>query len=163
MADLLESNEQFYTSFEPKLANRFIMYIDGIPSFLIKAASRPKVTLNTVVMDHININRKLKGGKTNWEDITITLYDAIVPSGAQAAMEWIRLSHESVSGRDGYGDFYKKDITINVLGPVGDKCEEWTLKGAFVNAMDGGTLDWSSGEPLNVTLTLSVDYCILQF
>ena len=34
--------------------------------------------------------------------------------------------------RDGYSDFYKKDITFNVLGPVGDKVEEWTLKGSYI-------------------------------
>lgn len=163
MADLLEANEIMFTQWEPKMANRFVMYIDGIPSFLIKAASRPKITLNTTVIDHININRKLKGGKTNWEDLSITLYDAVTPSGAQAAMEWIRLSHESVSGRDGYSDFYKKDVTINILGPVGDKVEEWTLKGAFVTSMEGGTLDWGTGDPLLVNLTIAMDYCILQF
>jgi hypothetical protein len=42
-------------------------------------------------------------------------------------MEWVRLHHESVTGRDGYSDFYKKEITFNSLGPVGDKVEEWTL------------------------------------
>ena len=39
-------------------------------------------------------------------------------------IEWVRLHHESVTGRDGYSDFYKKDITFNSLGPVGDKVEE---------------------------------------
>ena len=92
------------------------------------------------------------------------LYDPIVPSGAQAVMEWVRLSHESVTGRDGYSDFYKKDLTINVLGPVGDKVEEWTLKGAFITSADFGEMDWTdSGEPAVISLTLSVDYCILQF
>ena len=47
-------------------------------------------------------------------------------------MEWVRLSHESVTGRDGYSDFYKKDVTFNVLGFVGDKVEEWTLKGTYI-------------------------------
>ena len=47
-------------------------------------------------------------------------------------MEWVRLSHESVTGRDGYSDFYKKDITFNVLEIVGDKVEEWTLKGSYI-------------------------------
>jgi hypothetical protein len=162
MADLLESNECFFTAFEPKVQNRFIMYVDGIPAYLIKATGRPKITLNTIVLDHMNIQRKLKG-KAIWDDITLTLYDAIVPSAAQAVMEWVRLSHESVTGRDGYADFYKKDITINVLGPVGDKVEEWTLKGAFVNSADFGSMDWSTGEPVNVTVNLSYDYAILQF
>ena len=46
-------------------------------------------------------------------------------------MEWVRLSHESVTGRDGYSDFYKKDVTFNLLGPVGDVVEEWVLKSVY--------------------------------
>ena len=164
MADLLQSNEIFFSAFEPKVQNRFIMYLDGIPSFLIKKTDRPKISGDAKVLDHINIQRKYRG-KSKWSDISIELYDPIVPSGAQAVMEWIRLHHESVTGRDGYADFYKKDVTINVLGPVGDKVEEWTLKGAFISGETNfGSLDWSNdGEFIPIALTLSMDYCILQF
>lgn len=162
MADLLENNEIFFTSFEPKVQNRFIMYIDGIPAYLIKAAGRPQIQQNPIKMDHINVYRKLKG-KSEWQDLEITLYDGIVPSAAQATMEWIRLSHESVTGRDGYADFYKKDVVINVLGPVGDKVEEWTLKGAFPASANFNNMDWSSQEPVLVNVTLAFDYAILQF
>ena len=153
MADLLENNEIFFTSFEPKVQNRFIMYIDGIPAYLIKAAGRPQIQQNPIKMDHINVYRKLKG-KSEWQDLEITLYDGIVPSAAQATMEWIRLSHESVTGRDGYADFYKKDVVINVLGPVGDKVEEWTLKGAFPASANFNNMDWSSQEPVLVNVTV---------
>ena len=30
MADLITANEMFFTAFEPKTSNRFIMYVDGI-------------------------------------------------------------------------------------------------------------------------------------
>jgi len=162
MAQLIESNEIFFTAFEPKVSNRFIMYIDGVPAFLIKGVKRPSINLNTIKLDHINIYRKLKG-KAEWEDVSLTLYDPVSPSGAQTVMEWIRLSHESVSGRDGYGDFYKKDVSIQVLGPVGDVVEEWTLKGAFVSAAEFGELNWETGDPIMINVTLSMDYCILQF
>jgi GTPase len=33
---VLNPNEIFFTAFEPKQANRFIMYIDGIPAYEIK-------------------------------------------------------------------------------------------------------------------------------
>ena len=33
---ILNTNEMMFTAFEPKLQNRFIMYIDGIPAFLVK-------------------------------------------------------------------------------------------------------------------------------
>jgi hypothetical protein len=102
-------------------------------------------------------------GKAKWEPVTIKLYDPIVPSAAQAVMEWVRLSHESVTGRDGYSDFYKKDITFNTLGPVGDKVEEWTLKGAFIQATSMGEMDWGVDDPVEISLTLEYDYAILQF
>ena len=127
---ILNTNEMMFTAFEPKLQNRFLMFIDGIPAYLIKKIARPSITFGEVVLDHINVKRKIKG-KANWDNITCDLYDPVTPSGAQAVMEWVRLSHESVTGRDGYSDFYKKDIRINTLGPVGDVVEEWILKGAY--------------------------------
>ena len=93
----------------------------------------------------------------------ITLYDPIVPSGAQAVMEWVRLHKESVTGRDGYSDFYKKDVTFNVLGPVGDKVEEWTLKGAMIQSANFGDMNFETNEPNEIILTLRYDYAILQF
>ena len=120
MAEILEFNEMFYTNFEPKMKNRFIMEIGGIPSYLIKTANRPNIQFEAVTLEHINLKRKLKG-KGEWQDLEITLYDPIVPSGAQAVMEWVRTSHESLTGRDGYADFYKKDIrssTLSYIPPV---------------------------------------------
>jgi len=163
MAELLNPNEIFWTAFEPKVQNRFIMYIDGIPAFTIRKTDRPKVQSEKKALDHINVQRYYKG-KTTWQDITLELYDPIVPSAAQAVMEWVRLSHESVTGRDGYMDFYKKDVIINVLGPVGDKVEEWKLIGAWPTNVDGQTLDWANGgDALGVTVTLTYDYAILQY
>jgi hypothetical protein len=160
---VLNANEIMFTAFEPKVQNRFIMYIDGIPSYLIKKASAPNVNLNEITLDHINVYRKVKG-KARWEDMSLELYDPITPSGAQAVMEWIRLSHESVTGRDGYSDFYKKDITLNVLGPVGDVVSEWIIKGAFVKVSNFGEYDWSNGEAAaNISITIAMDYCILNY
>ena len=162
MADFIDPNEIFFTPFEPKMSNRFIMEIDGIPAYLIKTAARPQLQLNSVPLDHINVKRYVKG-KAEWQPVTVTLYDPIVPSGAQAVMEWVRLHHESVTGRDGYSDFYKKDITFNVLGPVGDKVEEWTLKGAFIESTDFSDLNYAEATPAEISLTLRYDYARLQF
>ena len=162
MAQLLDPTEVMFTSFEPKMSNRFIMYIEGIPAYLVKAANRPEIANGKVTIDHINVRRYVKG-RSEWSSLTISLYDPVVPSAAQAAMEWVRLHHESVTGRDGYSDFYKKDITFNVLGPVGDKVEEWTLKGAFIESADFSDLNYSESTPADVSLTLRYDYAILQF
>ena len=159
---VLDPNEIFFTALEPKQANRFILYMDGIPSFIIKGISAISLTQGEVILNHINILRKVKG-KSVWNDVTMTLFDPITPSGAQAVMEWVRLGHESVTGRDGYSDFYKKDITFQVLGPVGDIVEEWKLKGAFIQDANFGDLDFAASDPVDISLTLRYDYAILQF
>ena len=111
MAEVLEFQDMFFTNFEPKMKNRYYLeFTDvAIPAYLVKAANRPTINFETIKLDHINIYRKLQG-KGEWQDITITLYDPIVPSAAQSVMEWVRLGHESLTGRRGYADFYKKDI-----------------------------------------------------
>ena len=138
---VLDPNEIFFTAFEPKQKNRFIMLVDGIPSYQIKGVGAVSLTQNSVTLNHINVQRYVKG-KTVWNPISMTLFDPITPSGAQAVMEWVRLHHESVTGRDGYSDFYKKDLTMNVLGPVGDIVSEWIIKGAFITSADFGDFSW---------------------
>ena len=162
MAEMLEANDIMFTPFEPKLKNRFIMQVDGIPAFMIKTANRPQITFDEVTLEHMNVTRYVKG-KGRWQALQCTLYDPIVPSASQAVMEWIRLGHESVTGRDGYSDFYKKDLTFHVLGPVGDVVEEWTLKGSWIQDATFGDLDFATSDPVEITLTLRYDYAILQF
>ena len=162
MAKVLDPSEIMFTPFEPKTKNRFIMYIEGIPAFTIKAMNRPQIQFDEVVLEHINVKRYVKG-KGAWQPLEITLYDPIVPSASQAVMDWVREHHESVTGRQGYSDFYKKDITFNLLGPVGDIVEEWTLKGAFIQSANFGDMDYGTSDPVEIALTLQYDYAILQF
>ena len=162
MAEMLEPQDIMFTPFEPKLKNRFIMNIDGIPAYLIKTANRPSIESDEVILEHMNVTRYVKG-KSRWQPIDITLYDPIVPSASQQVMEWVRLHHESVTGRDGYSDFYKKDITFNVLGPVGDVVEEWELKGAYIQSANFGDMDFATSDPVEIQLTLKYDYAILKF
>ena len=97
---IASENEMFGTAFswEPKRQHQFILEMNGIPSYLIKASGKPTITNTAVELDMINVKRYV-AGKHSWETITMTLYDAIVPSGAQAVMEWVRLHHESATGQ----------------------------------------------------------------
>ena len=162
MAKLVDANDIMFTPFEPKMKNRYIMQIDGVPAYLIKTAARPQIVFEEVPLEHMNVKRYVKG-KGDWQQLNITLYDAVVPSAAQSVMEWVRLSHESVTGRDGYSDFYKKDVTIQVLGPVGDIVEEWELKGAYIQTANFGDLAFDSSDPVEISLTLRYDYAVLKF
>lgn len=163
MANIVSEQDLFFTSFEPKLQNRFRMLIDGMPAYMIKMANRPKMKQDIVKINHINMQHYVKG-KTIWDKIDLQLYDPIVPSAAQAVMEWVRLHHESVTGRDGYAEFYKKDIILQGLGPVGDIVEEWILKGCQITDVDFGQLSYEADVDLvNVKIGVQMDFAILNF
>ena len=160
---VLNPNEIFFTAFEPKVQNRFIMFIDGFPAYVIKAVSGMGFSQEEIMLPHINVYRKIKG-KLKWNDLTFTLYDPITPSGAQAVMQWTRLHHESVTGRDGYSDFYKKDLTLQVLGPVGDVVSEWVVRGAFIKSADFGEYNWENDTAAqNLSMVVGMDFCVLNF
>ena len=78
-------------------------------------------------------------------------------------MEWVRTHFESVSGRGGYADFYKRDCQLKLLDPVGTVVELWDIKGAFLTAASFGDLDYGASDPAEISLTLRYDNCVLQY
>jgi hypothetical protein len=52
---------------------------------------------------------------------------------------------------------------MNILGPVGDIVSEWILKGAFIKETNFGSYDFSAQDPTEITLTLAMDYCLLNY
>ena len=140
---VLSTNEMFFTAFEPKQQNRFVMYIDGFPSYLIKGVSSIQLNQDVVNLNHINVRRNIKG-KSIWQPVTFTLFDPITPSGAQAVMEWVRLHHESVTGRD--------------------VVSEWILKGSLItNATFGDYSYDNESAAQELTMTVEIDYAVLNF
>jgi len=158
----IDAADLFFTSFEPKLTNRFVCYVEGIPSFMIKSINRPQVQNSSIVINHINVKSKYKG-ETTWQPVTMVLYDPIAPSGAQTVMEWVKLHQESVTGRDGFADFYKKDITVQGLAPNGSVIEEFILKGAFITDANFGEYSKDTFEDIEITLSLEYDYAIFNY
>jgi hypothetical protein len=163
MADLLM---KMPVPYEPKKKNRWLLRFPadlGIQEWWLASASRPSITQNEVEIPFLNTSTWV-AGRFLWEPMELTLRDPIGPSASQAMMEWVRLHHESVTGRDGYSDFYKKDITLDILGPVGDIVSEWIIKGAFIKNFAQGDFSWDNESVAqNLTLTLGMDYCILNF
>ena len=141
MAETLQVSDMLPNKFEPKRKFRWVFAIEGLDSFLMKTAARPNITIAEQEVPFMNSTRYM-AGKAKFEAISVTLYDPIAPSGAQQVMEWVRTHFESVSGRAGYADFYKRDIHLKLLDPVGTVVEFWDIKGAFLTSADFGGLDY---------------------
>lgn len=162
MAETLSVNEMLPNKWEGKRNFRWVFAIEGIDAFLMKSAARPTFATESVPVPFINSTRYV-AGKTTFETLSVSLYDAIAPSGAQQVMEWIRTHFESVSGRSGYADFYKRDCQIKMLDPVGTVVELWDVKGAFITSANFGELGYDNNEISTISLTLQFDNCVLQY
>ena len=78
-------------------------------------------------------------------------------------MDWVRLHHESATGRNGYSSMYKKEITLTSLSPLGEKVEEWILKGAYIQNTNFGSYDWATEDVVMIDVTLRYDWAFLNF
>ena len=162
MAETLGVTDMLPNKFEPKRKFRWVFAIEGIDSFLMKTAARPKITTDAVEIPYMNSIRYV-AGKSKFGTMAVTLYDPIAPSGMQQVMEWHRTCFESVSGRSGYADFYKRDIQLKMLDPVGTVVELWDIKGAFLTDVDFGGLDYNDNAPTEISLTIQFDNCVAQY
>lgn len=162
MATTLGVEDMLATKFQPLAKRQFILAIEGIDAFLVKTASRPTITTEEVAINWINTTRYI-AGKTTFGTMTVTLHDAIGPAGSQQVMEWLRLCFESVSGRSGYADFYKRDIQLKGLDPVGTVVQLWDIKGAWVTEANFNDFTYEGSDQTEISLTIRFDNAVLQF
>lgn len=161
-AETLDVTSMLPNKFEPKRKNRWVLMIEGIDAYIIKTTARPTYETEEVEVPFINSRRYL-AGLTKFSTMAVTLHDPIAPSGAQQIMEWIRLHFESVSGRSGYADFYKRDVQLKMLDPIGTVIELWDIKGALITNATFGELTYEDGTLTEISLTLRYDNAVLQF
>lgn len=154
------------TDYQPIHQNQFVFEVEGIDSFLIKAANvLPNVSIGEKIIDWINLKRYLAGAKPNYDAISMTLYDPIAPRGAQMVMEWLRLVWEPLTGRMGYADFYKRDAVLKLLDPVGQVISRLEYTGLFPTGVNFGAtqLDYSADDFLNIEVSMRFDTFVLVF
>jgi len=162
MADLLS---KIPLQFEPLRKNRFVFRFPsdlGIQEWFVSAGSLPEIDQNVTEIPFLNTSTYVLG-RYVWKPISITLRQLIGPSTSQAVMEWIRLSSESVTGRQGYAAGYKRNVEIDMLDPTGVVVSKWILVNTMTTTSNFGQLDYSSSDLATIELGLQYDYAILAY
>ena len=162
MAEVLETTTMLGVPFEPKRKFRWFLQIDGIDAFTLKTAARPQVTFEETVIDYINTKRYI-AGKAAPNPISITLHDPIKPSASQKVMTWVRRSYEALTGRAGYATQYKQNITLKLLDPVGAVVELWDIRGAWIQDVNMGDLDYATSDNTEIQLSIRFDIAVEEF
>ena len=76
-------------------------------------------------------------------------------------MEWIRLDFENVTGRMGYAQMYQRTINLKLLDPVGAVVEDWEIQGAWIQDANYGDLDYSTSDPVDISLVGAILDCTI--
>ena len=129
----------------------------------VQNVSRPKVAYEEVVIDSYN-SKVYVQGKHAWEPITVVIRDDVRNTVAKAigSQNLKQVNHYDqttpVAGSD-----YKFDMLVEVLdGQTADATESWALYGCFITNTDYSDSDYSTNEPVQITMTLRYDNAIQQ-
>lgn len=151
----------------PKLKYRFrVSFLGGfggeaesrVLTQNVQNVSRPKITYEEVTIDSYNSRMYLQG-KHSWEQISVVVRDDITNSvtklvGAQIQRQ---LNHFQQS-TPAAGSDYKFDMQIEILDGVNAGASEvWFLEGCFFTNVDYSDSDYSTNEPVTVTMQVRYD------
>jgi hypothetical protein len=162
-----------FTEFEPNVSFRYYLSSDAFDGiwFLCKAISLPSIDQGEVVIDYVNTDFKVKG-KSRWQDITLSIYDSVglpdssTNNGAKETHDWLLKHHNSENGVDGWAfpnnSGYKQTMLLNVLNPQGTTVYSWKLWGAFMSAINFGSMDWAAEDAVLAEVTIKYDYATYQ-
>jgi len=156
--EIISDNDMIAKDYEPQRQNRWVIGIDSndLDAYTARSWGRPSFNLGEVVIDYINEKRFLPG-KFEPQTLSLTLNDPISPSGAQKLLRWIGQIHEQRTGRAGYAAVFQRTIYLKMLDGPGAVNQTWELKRCWVQSVDFGPLDYTSAEPVNITVTLRYD------
>ena len=166
-------------SVEPKRQFRWLLYIAGMPQFIVKNVKKP--SFNVAVTPHDFINYKFNyPGRVEWQDITITIVDPVQPDSAASLVKILENAgyvypDEFTSQANEPKTISKKALVDSLGGQIqlvqfgantGDQqenvLEKWSINNPLITSVDFGNLDYSSDDLVNISIGLTYDWAYLE-
>jgi len=154
---------------EPKRADRFLMYINGIPEWMISKTGKPSPKISVVKKQYLNHTFKYPG-KVEWESITFTLNDPVEPDASATLMNILWKSgyafpdapndHSTISKARAIAAL--GNVHIDTLGADGEVTERWRPVNAWISGFKLSDQDYAADEMNNAEVTIEFDYAELD-
>jgi len=133
-----------------------------IPALDIISAPYPKLGVTELEIHYQNSKVKLAGKADVVQDFPLKVRDRLDKSSRKAISDWFKSVYDPSTGVIGKPSVYKKDGTLVMMNPQGEDVATWKLHGVWPKKVEYGDGDVSSADPVEITVDLSVDYCVLQ-
>jgi|10_taG_2_1085330.scaffolds.fasta_scaffold98644_2 hypothetical protein len=165
---------------EPKRQFRWLFIIPGgngqpaVETYLIKGVNKPTTTLASTPVQYLQHTFKYPGRLT-WNDVTVSLIDAIDPDTSSTLARLIQSSGYKIptTEQNAQFSFSKANAVASLNNPriqqldggntiTGEPpkiIDEWTLINAWAKSVDfGGSLTYTSDDLVQLSLTISYDW-----
>ena len=160
-------------SLEPKRKFRWLVYAfnSEMPTYIAKSVTKP--AFNVGKTEHQFLQHTFKyPGRLTWQPITLTIVDPITPDATQSLYNAIQASgYELPPGAttsEGHRTISKESM-VNALGPTlkieqigiegsDEIIEQWIIRNPIMTSVTFDSLDYTSDELLNVTISIDYDW-----
>jgi hypothetical protein len=154
-------------SVEPKRQHSWLLYMNGVPSWICKKVTKPSPTTDSIKVPFLNHEFKYPG-KTTWESITVELHDPISPDASASLMKLFSDSGYVYPDQLSLDKppVVSKNKAVTSLGQVkivqldadGNEAEYWTLHNAWISDFKFGDLDYSTSEVVGLSIKIEFDW-----
>jgi len=162
---------------DPKRGYRFILYLDGIPSYFVNSTTVPSYTISEGGTHKFLGHEFRFPGALSWgKSIEIKLMDTIDYNMSQKFLDYIRKAgyvypsnyNESSSSPEYYrktiskAKFPFKQVKIQRIDAEGKVYETWVLNNPWISKADFGDADYTKEGLLTVGLSIAYDWAELR-
>jgi hypothetical protein len=138
----------------------------GVPNDLalqVITATRPSLSYEEVQLDRYN-SRVYIAGKHQFEPCTLTIEDDVTNRAANAIQTQLEKQQRLIGATGPWMNTestaltYKFGMMLEMLDGNETLVESWKYEGCFLQAVDWGDVDYSTGEKMTINLTIRFDH-----
>lgn len=160
-------------SVEPKRKFRWLLYLSGMPQFIVKSVKKPAFKVGSTPHQFLNYEFHYPGS-VKWDPVSMVIVDPVNPDSAASLYSILETAgyvvptaySESAPKTISKAEMVRalgNEIKIVQLNPEGNVAvETWTLKNPQIESVEFDQLDYNSDELLNITIGLKYDFATLE-
>jgi hypothetical protein len=145
-------------SFEPVRAYDYTVMFSKLKDIdlHVRTANLPTITNEPIEIPYMNETRKV-AGKIAIEAGELTVGDFVDPDTAKLIEEWRGLVSDVKMGYVYNATTYKDDGELYLYQGNGTLIRTWKLIGCWPSNVNFGSLDYSSSDQVQITMTIQYD------
>ena len=162
------ANFWYNPGLQPKRQYRWLMYIGGMPQWIIKKVNKPSFTIKEASHAYLNHTFYFPG-RIEYEKTSITLVDPLSPDASAIMMKILADSGYAIPTRPNVTNTISKAGAVGALGNVlisqidaaGDPVDQFTFINAWMTSVKFGELDYESDALVDLTMELRYDFVVM--